>query len=109
MTQIIFTKGDTYYAELKLDYTLLEGDKLFLTVKKTADSEALIKKSYTSADFTDGVATIKFEPTDTDNLSVGDYRYDIELKYANGDKDTVVKSTLFKLTEEITSASDEEA
>lgn len=76
------------------EYTLQEGDTLLFTVKKnTRTTDILIQKSGQH---------ISLEPTDTKDLSYGNYVYDAELTYASGFVDTVILPSPFVITEEVT-------
>ena len=109
MNEIISTRGDTIYRQININkngtaYTLQDGEKVYFTVK--LDNTAVIKKEFGYADLIDGKIILKIEPSETDNLSLGTYAYDVEVHFLNGDVATIIKASDFKLTKEITTAAD---
>ena len=97
---IIFTRGDTVQYTVELydgeeAYILQDGDKLVFTVKENVyTKEIVMQKEILNNQFT-------IDHKDTESLSYGDYVYDVQLTFANGDIQTVIKPTLFRLTEEV--------
>lgn len=96
--KIYLTRGDTAPIELKVMdghdvYT--DGTAVFTMKRNTCDTEAIISKT-----FVDGKITI--EPTDTENLDFGEYRYDVQLTLPNGNVDTVIVPTPIVIMEEVT-------
>lgn len=72
-------------------------DVLFFTVKKSAkDTNYLFQKKVI------GVNQIHIKPEDTDNLSFGKYKYDVQLTTASGDVYTIIEPSIFEVMEEIT-------
>ena len=107
--EIISTRGDTIYRQININkngtaYALQDGEKVYFTVK--LDNTAVIKKEFGYADLIDGKIILKIEPSETDNLSLGTYAYDVEVHFLNGDVATIIKASDFKLTKEITTAAD---
>lgn len=99
---IEITRGDTAMIALNLtgadgnEYILKAGDIALFTVKRnTREAKCLIQKK-----FNDG--QIKIEPSDTENLSYGDYFYDVQLQLAAGDIFTVIPPAKFSVKEEVT-------
>lgn len=101
-------KGDTYPLDIQLirvDESLIDltGCTVFFTVKRTlqdADNEALIKKditSFTSA--TTGELSIAL--TSTDVNYIGEFYYDIKIKYTSGLIESVITDK-FILMEHVT-------
>lgn len=76
------------------EYILQEGDVLLFTVKKNTKTEDII--------FQKSGQHIEIFPEDTESLSYGKYVYDVELTYASGFRDTVIRPTEFKITDEVT-------
>lgn len=77
-------------------YTLVEGDTLTFTVKKSAFSKApLIQKNITGN-------VIDIFPEDTVNLPYGGYVYDVQLITVEGYVDTVVTPRRFRILGEVT-------
>ena len=102
-TKITLTKGDSFYATVGIkdaegnDYTPQEGDVIKFGVKKSlADKECVIEKVVPN-----DTLEIYLEPDDTQHLSVGAYVYDIELTYADGNKDTFINRATFILADEV--------
>jgi len=63
-------------------YSFIVGDTVYFSVKKTLNQTTYdIQKTITT--FSDGKAIILIEPDDTNELSTGNYFYDIE--YVDGD------------------------
>lgn len=88
-TQILYLKSD--------DYTFVDGDALYFTVKTqpdndTTDNDALLKKSWTvgtDAEYDDeGYLNLALAESDT-AIDFGEYYYDIKLVNADN-KETLV-------------------
>lgn len=101
-TKISMVRGDTEYLFVTcLNYELQDGDKVELTVrKKPSDVTKLIH--IVTTEFTDGEANIKIKPEDTSKLAPGEYKYDIQITFANGDVKTIVPCSSFVLIPEVT-------
>ena len=79
---------------------LTTGDTVYMTVKRSVNkTEKVLQKIITA--FTDGKALISIAPTDTADLSFGDYVYDIQINLSDGTVKTVVSST-FTIMPEVT-------
>lgn len=98
--EIYLTRGDS--ADFKInvytvggnEYQLKDTDVIKFTVKKsTTDTQSIIQKTGN---------VIRIDPTDTKNLSYGEYVYDVQLNFDNGDVDTIIEPTRFYVTEEVT-------
>lgn len=76
------------------EYTLQEGDVLLFTVKKNTKTKDIIMQK--------SGQHIEIVPSDTHNLSYGNYAYDVQLTYNNGFVDTVIPPTKFIVCEEVT-------
>ena len=89
--KILLTKGDSAYIGIDLtdalgeDYEMKDGDKLTLTVRRSADALADVKLQATSDS-----TTIRLSPEQTGKLSAGNYSYDVQLDTAAGDRFTIV-------------------
>lgn len=101
---INLTRGDycafevTIYDSNGDIYTLEEGDTVTLTVKKsTKVPNILIQKVLEYDD------DLEFQifGSDTNKLDYGTYMYDIQLTYANGNRDTFIGPCKFNITEEV--------
>lgn len=99
---INITRGDTAYINVNVmnrttgKYILQDGDVVKFSVKKTInDTTPLIQKQLIDN-------KIKILPTDTALLPFGSYVYDIQLTFANGDVNTIVKPNRFEVCDEVT-------
>ena len=83
----------------------LTGATIWFTVKRNPmdlDSNAVIQKEITShTDATNGLSTISLAPTDTNDLEIRSYNYDIQLVDSIGKVTTIIVGT-FKLLLDIT-------
>lgn len=100
---IYLTRGDTFKATISIanpDGTLyepIEGDTIRFALKKDInDTLCIIKK-----DIPIDTLLLEIEPDDTKNLEFGNYIYDIQLTKANGDVDTFITASKFKITKEV--------
>lgn len=101
--KITMTRGDTLSTTVTItvdgeEYTPQTGDTVRfamkhddMTVDKTAytDSEALLIKNIPI-----DTMLLKLDSADTKPFDFGNYVYDIEITFANGDVDTFISSTL---------------
>ena len=129
-TNIYLTRGDTASITLDIQFEAqFEIKKVFFTIKKSAESSAiLIQKKWISeggqggADLEDGIIKteeegltpesnvfiVQLENDDTANKKFGQYRYDVQVNYVDTDDPsnerilTVVKPSIFSLEEEVT-------
>lgn len=102
--KIILTKGDSFYATVAMTdkttgetYTPQQGDVVRFGVKRnlTDDDFAILKV------VPNDTLEIYLAPEDTENLPIGTYVYDVELTYADGNKDTFINRATFILTDEV--------
>lgn len=87
-------------AETGEQVALVTGDTVYFTVKtnyQTADKS--LQKVVTT--FTDGKASISILPTDTKIMPFGQYVYDVQVTFANGQVKTPVVGA-FTLLNEVT-------
>jgi uncharacterized protein YfaS (alpha-2-macroglobulin family) len=101
---IRLTRGDT--ARLTVDitnntdggeYTLENSDVLTLTVKKNVnETTAYIQKTIT------GSNVFYIEPSDTESMTFGSYKYDVQLTTAGGDVYTIIEPSKFEIMQEVT-------
>lgn len=85
-----------------------EATKIFFTVKSNAEDEGFVIQK-TIGDFVfdeDSEYHFTINPDDTNELTYGDYIYDLEVIREDGSKQTISKGT-FTLTWESTWASNE--
>lgn len=98
---IYLTRGDTAGFSIVLfdgieEYEMQDGDTLTFTVRKNVYSpDILIQKVVTENEFA-------FSPRDTQGYPFGNYVYDVQLNFANGDINTVIPPSLFQIMEEVT-------
>lgn len=100
---ITLTRGDTFKATVTMTaedgsaYTPEAGDVIRFAMKRSyRDADPLITKTLDHASM-----LLQLDPADTKELSYGDYVYDIELTYENGDVDTFIDKAKLTLTEEV--------
>lgn len=103
------TRGDSEYFTISKYQSLegvetqqlfLPGDSVTLTVKEYIGAEeATLSKEVTV--FIDGKAPFEFLPSDTNDLEVGEYVYDVQLTKADGKVTTIIKPSIFELTGEV--------
>lgn len=100
---IYLTRGDTFRAVLTITYpdgsiyTPKEGDSIRFAMKADVDSEELL----IFRDIPIDTMMLTIYPGDTKNLDFGSYVYDIQLTKANGDVDTFITASKFKITAEV--------
>lgn len=70
------------------DTVLKEGDHLYFTLRKIKDNRILIQKDIT--EFEDGRADIILSPSDTTNLEIGNYIYDLVMVRSDGNVDSLI-------------------
>jgi hypothetical protein len=105
---LCFVRGDTGRIDVALrDRTdtpvSLDGSTLFLTVKKSLsddDSAAVIRKEITDHDDAEGGES-HFEIEPGDNVTAGNFFYDIQLKTAAGSIGTI-SGGLWKVLADVT-------
>lgn len=109
-TTISLTRGDTFVAVISLTrgserYEPAEGDTIRFALKdyhmnaqQTAwvDETVLVTKNVPT-----DTMQLKLDPEDTKDLHFGQYRYDIELTYANGDVDTFIENAVIIIAPEV--------
>lgn len=97
---IYLTRGDS--ADFKInvytiggnEYEMKDTDTITFTLKRsTIDKENVFQKTGN---------IIRINPNDTKDLSYGEYVYDVQLNFDNGDVDTIIEPTRFYVTEEVT-------
>ena len=99
---ISLTRGDTARFNIILKdsngsvYTPVEGDTLTMTVKQnTSDTTEVFQIEAVDGEF-------EILPENTSGLSFGTYFYDIQLTLNDGDINTVIPVSQFKVEEEVT-------
>lgn len=99
--KISLVRGDTLKMQIEIlindePYTPVFGDKVRFAMKQTYSSSRVLINKNIPID----TLILHLEPKDTKKLSFGDYVYDIEITFSNGDVDTFIRGT-FKIEPEI--------
>ena len=109
-TTIEMTRGDTVIIIVSMKrgtqtYTPQEGDSIRFALKRAVftrdgsayiDPEPLILKSIPN-----DTLELRLNPEDTKGLGFGEYVYDIEITFANGNVDTFIANASFLLEPEV--------
>lgn len=99
--KIKLTKGDTATMLVQVfdmdnkEYEIKDSDVITLTVKKTAGGETLLTKTADSEHY------IIIQSQDTIELNAGLYIYDLQLKTEQGFVYTIIPTSFFQLTSEV--------
>lgn len=101
---ITLTRGDTLKATVGMrdkdtgdPYVPVAGDVIRFALKKNyEDASPLIVKIVPNE-----TQLLHLEPSDTKSLPFGNYVYDIEITFANGDVDTFIDKAKFVLEKEV--------
>lgn len=103
-TTIYATRGDTVKLHIELvdsegnEYTPQPGDRIRFAMKNDYNDETPVLEKNVPID----TMILKIEPEDTKSLpQPSSYVYDIQITYENGDVDTFIDKSKFKLTEEV--------
>lgn len=108
-TTIKMTRGDTAIIQVAMTrngqpYELQEGDVVRFALKRAAmnakkteysDAKPLIKKTI------GGDLVLRIDPQDTKPLGFGEYAYDIEITFADGEVDTFIHDAMLTLLPEV--------
>lgn len=100
---IFLTRGDTFKAKITITYpngkvyTPIEGDSVRFALKESVEDEECLIYREVPID----TMLLVINPEDTKELEFGSYVYDIQLTKANGDVDTFITASKFKLTAEV--------
>jgi len=99
--KIILVRGDTLrtYVEPLMEgeaYVPQEGDHIRFVMKRNYRQTDVVLEKEIPID----TLTLELEPEDTKCLSFGNYVYDIEMNFANGDIDTFIQGE-FRIAEEV--------
>lgn len=106
-TTISLTRGDSFSAKITIYdaegnlYSPKPGEEVrFKVVKsypaKHGSSVALIEKLLDNESL-----MLELTPEDTNDLKFGDYKYDIQITFVNGDVDTFIPKATLRITEEV--------
>jgi len=101
---ITLTRGDTFKATVNMTgpdgtaYVPDENDVIRFAMRKDFEdgSTVLIQKVVPN-----DTLLLTIEHAETAALGIGDYVWDLEITYANGDVDTFIDKGKLKLTEEV--------
>ena len=100
--EIHLTRGDTARLKVNLNNTVTNApyevradDKVVFTVKQDYDDEVLIEKTCI------GATNFHIKPEDTRDLEFGKYKYDVQVKTADGDNYTPIADKVFRITKEV--------
>lgn len=83
------------------DYLLTDGATLYFTLRKLKDEQIIMTKSTT--EFEDGIGSIILESSDTSDIEIGTYIYDLVVVRADGTRDTLIpqgRSSLYFVIKE---------
>ena len=97
------SKTFTFQRKDKDNNVIIEKpDKMYLTIKQNEfERKALIQKTFDNGiRFEEDTYYVDFVPEDTDDLSFGEYVYDIEI--INGDIVKTIKKDTFVIESEVT-------
>lgn len=109
-TTITMTRGDTVTIQIEMKrgsetYTPQEGDVIRFAAKKPmlnmsrteyVDPVPLVRKTIPN-----DTLILSIQPNDTKALAFGEYVYDIELTYANGNVDTFIAEARLIIAPEV--------
>lgn len=101
--KITLTKGDTLKATVSIvdstgqAYTPQEGDVVRFAMKQDYNDQTVLVTKTIPND----TLLLTLASADTHSLTAGDYVYDIQITYANGDVDTFIDRGTIVLTEEV--------
>lgn len=109
-TTIKLTRGDTLSAEITVMngeevYVPAQGDEINFYLKHNKMDSGKTQYIDQTPLITKGVPTgtmlLTLDPDDTKDLAFGDYVYDLEMTFANGDVDTFINNAKFTLIPEV--------
>lgn len=114
MAEITLVRGDTLkltLTDIRLsdgaEYVLNDTDVVYLDVKRYQDDEtAVIRKSATKADYIDGGLPFVFLPSDTVDLDIGEYWFDVRLFVDDDNIYTIIPMSKFRIVQNVTDIPD---
>lgn len=100
--QISMTRGDSLSLsfELNMDnelYIPKDGDVIRFALKEKVEDEKVLIERIIPND----TMTLTLNPEDTKNLPFGEYRYDVQITYADGAVYTFITDSPFEITNEV--------
>ena len=110
MAEITIVRGDTLklmLTDIRLsdgtEYVLSDTDVVYLNVKKyQGDVTPVISKSAVKADYVDGGLPFVFLPSDTVNLPIGEYYFDVRLFVDVDNVYTIIPMSKFRIVQNVT-------
>ena len=99
--RVKLTRGDTLITQVSISnadgtpYEMQEGDSLRFKMTDIPGGVALIVKEIPS-----DTLTLRIDPSDTNVLPFGEYFFDLQLTYANGNVETILAEGQFDVTAE---------
>lgn len=110
MAEIALVRGDTLkltLTDIKLsdgsEYVLSDTDVVYLEVKRYQDDKtAVIRKSVTKSDYVDGGLPFVFLPSDTVDLGIREYYFDVRLFVDEDNIYTIIPMSKFRIVQNIT-------
>ena len=114
MAEITLVRGDTLKLTLKdiklsdgTDYVLSDTDIVYLDVKRYQDDVTpVIRKSVTKEKYIDGGLPFVFLPSDTVDLDIGEYYFDVRLFVDDDNIYTIIPMSKFRIVRNITDIPD---
>ena len=110
-TSVKLTRGDSFYCQIGITdasgdpYVMQTGDTVRFYLKRNvmtaAQAEYADKRPLITKIIPSDTLILHLDPEDTKSLSFGEYVYDLELTYANGDVDTFINNAPFTLVAEV--------
>lgn len=110
MAEISIVRGDTLkltLTDIKLsdgtEYVLSDTDVVYLDVKRYQDDVTpVIRKSVTKEKYIDGGLPFVFLPSDTVDLDIGEYWFDVRLYCDDDNIYTIIPMSKFNIVRNIT-------
>lgn len=94
---IFLTRGNSAKDEDGEEFHPTAGDKLIFEASKKVGEEPVLSIENTMTDSEEEFWTIRFNPSDTENLSISKYAFDVDIEiYADDvlvDRDTIIGKT----------------
>lgn len=109
-TKIYLTRGDTLTANVSIkmdgeDYQPVDGDVVRFAMKtnriKPDGSNFYEENPLIEKIIPNDTMVLTLNPGDTENLSFGEYVYDIQITFSNGSVDTFIADARLVLTREV--------
>ena len=106
--ELYITRGDSYSLTVIIkdqDGNVLEleqEDTVYFTVKKSTETSTIALQKIITSFTEEGYCNIEIEPQDTKEFRYGNYVYDIQVSYANGNVLTIIKPSRLIIGEEVT-------